>query len=484
MLQRRTSLTLAALMLGALSFAGGESTTAEAATPACSALSHAGYERINRGTTATLITPWRTEATRATRYGFNWNRGTPYRVSVRSAAGLVPVHRLYRAKTHDFRYVWSSTEIAGLKRTGYRDQGRAFYAAKSSASCVRPVYRYARAGVTQYAVTAARRASLVRNHWRYQKVAFYVRTATTAPAAAITPLSQKLYVPTNNYAWRAYRAATNRTTKRLLYQIAGTSSAMWLGGASTDGALVRRITAAASAQHRTPVWVLYAIPNRDCNGAWSGGLSGATAYDRWINAIRAGINNKPAVVIVEPDAIGMNCLTAAQRTARIAMLRYAMKTLSQDKNTWLYIHGGSYGLYVPTFARILKQVGVGYGRGFALNVSGFDTTAREMKYGDALLRTLKTLGVTGKRYVIDTSRNGLGRQPGGSCNARGAALGKRPTTATGSSSVAAWLWIKPPGETDGKCQAGDPASGWFQWYALDITQRAIDHRIISEWNLP
>lgn len=481
----RTSVLLLIAVLAAALVAGGRAPAKAVAAP-CSVLTAPGYERINRTTTATLITPWLSEATNATQYGFDWDRGAPYAVSRTAAAGLVAVHRTYNPATHDFRYVWSSTEIAALKQSGYADQGAVFYAAPSaSASCLRPVYRYARSGVTQYAVSAARRVSLVANGWVLQKVAFYVGPdLAPAPAPDGGPLSRPLFIPTTSYAWRAYQNATDPATKRLLYQIAGTPSAIWIGGRSTDAAWVRQVTETANAAGRTPVWVLYAIPNRDCNGVWSGGLTGPAAYDAWIDSIRAGIARLPAVVIVEPDAIGMNCLTDAQRADRIAMLRYAMQTLSRDPNTWLYIHGGSNGLYAPTFASILKQVGVGYGHGFALNVSGFDTTAGEVSYGSALLSNLNALGVPGMHYVIDTSRNGLGRQPGGSCNARGAALGKRPTTATGRAEVDAWLWIKPPGETDGACGRGDPATGWFQWYALDITQRALDNHIITALPLP
>jgi endoglucanase len=171
------------------------------------------------------------------------------------------------------------------------------------------------------------------------------------------------------------------------------------------------------------------------------------------------------------------------------MLRYAMQTLSQDRNTWVYIHGGSRGLDTAVFAPILKQVGVQYGRGIAVNISGYDSTAGEMEFGEQMLRDLAKNGVPGKRYVIDTSRNGMGRGKGaeaahGACNQLGRSLGKRPTTSTGAKNVDAWLWIKPPGESDGACFRGDPHSGWFQSYAIDLTERALERGIITPKPLP
>ena len=42
------------------------------------------------------------------------------------------------------------------------------------------------------------------------------------------------------------------------------------------------------------------------------------------------------------------------------------------------------------------------------------------------------------------------------CAAIGAGIGARPTAATGITGVDAFVWIKPPGESDGISQAGVP----------------------------
>ncbi|GAA1833195.1 hypothetical protein GCM10009750_16900 [Agromyces salentinus] len=93
-------------------------------------------------------------------------------------------------------------------------------------------------------------------------------------------------------------------------------------------------------------------------------------------------------------------------------------------------------------------------------------------------------------FVIDTSRNGLGpwQYPADTypthedwCNPPDRGLGARPTTETGVPLVDAFLWIKVPGESDGKCYRGtsgpldpargieDPAAGqWFVEQAREL----------------
>jgi endoglucanase len=287
-------------------------------------------------------------------------------------------------------------------------------------------------------------------------------------------------------AWSAYQAATDLGTKRILYQIAATPWALWLGGASSDGSLVKQVESAAMIQGATPVFVLYAIPHRDCGGYSSGGLSTTAQYKAWVDGVRSAIAGRPAIVIVEPDAIGWSCLPPAAQANRIAMLKYALTTLSQDPNTWAYVHAGSSGLDPNGVATALKQIGIANARGFAVNVSGFDTTASEIKYGKAIDAAL---GMQ-KHFVIDTSRNGLGRYTGNNgapsyCNPPGRAVGTRPTAHTGDALVDAFLWVKRPGGSDGNCRPGEPPAGqWYQSYAIGLVQRALAAHIIENWPLP
>jgi endoglucanase len=122
-------------------------------------------------------------------------------------------------------------------------------------------------------------------------------------------------------------------------------------------------------------------------------------------------------------------------------------------------------------APLLAAAGVANARGFSLNVSNFDGTAAEVAYANSL----STL-TGGKHAVIDTSRNGVATATTW-CNPAGQGLGAKPGTATASSTVDAYLWIKRPGESDGNslpaCSATDPPAGsWFETYAEGLASHA------------
>ena len=81
--------------------------------------------------------------------------------------------------------------------------------------------------------------------------------------------------------------------------------------------------------------------------------------------------------------------------------------------------------------------------------------------------------VDGKHFVIDTSRSGAGPStPYEWCNPMGRSVGASPTTNTGHPLVDAYLWVKPPGESDGECNGGPGAGRWWPEYALGLAQRS------------
>jgi endoglucanase len=123
---------------------------------------------------------------------------------------------------------------------------------------------------------------------------------------------------------------------------------------------------------------------------------------------------------------------------------------------------------VATIARRLRAAGVAGARGFSLNVANFNTSAAEAAYGERVSRL-----VGGKPFLIDTSRNGLGPVRGKAwCNPPGRALGQAPTAATGNPLVDGFLWVKAPGESDGRCNGGPAAGRWWPEYALGLARRA------------
>jgi len=143
-------------------------------------------------------------------------------------------------------------------------------------------------------------------------------------------------------------------------------------------------------------------------------------------------------------------------------------------------------------------------RGFVTNISNYNTVNSldgkklgpsnpcpdELTFAKKLTEAFATVGITGKKFVIDTSRNGKPTRTTWSswCNVKAAGIGPRPQ-ASPDPLLDAYFWIKPPGESDGtsdpkssrmdpSCKSGDsmenaPEAGeWFQPYFIQLVKNA------------
>ena len=245
--------------------------------------------------------------------------------------------------------------------------------------------------------------------------------------------------------------------------------ASWFGGETATGSIAGRVSAVvggAATAGRLPVLVAYDIPGRDCGSYSAGGASGDAAYLGWIGQFAAGIAGRPAVVILEPDALAqLDCLSAANAADRMSLIAQAIVILRGGARTSVYVDAG-HSSWVPSqaMAARLNSAGIANANGFALNVSNFNTTAAEEAYGDELSAL-----VGGKHYVVDTSRNGHGPAPGGAwCNPAGRALGALPGSPTHDPRADALLWVKRPGESDGTCNGGPSAGTFWPSYAAGL----------------
>jgi len=280
------------------------------------------------------------------------------------------------------------------------------------------------------------------------------------------PLAGAKLYGTNAPALRqAQEWGTNTVNGQLMQRMGNIPSAQWIGGWSGDVATaVANISSAATSQGALPTLIAYNIPNRDCSNYSAGGATSEAAYNSWIDGFGRGLGGRKAVVVLEPDALALPC-SDADLQLRYRVLSRAVDVLTA-KGAIVYLDGGhSAWIDSDTMTNRLTNAGVRNARGFALNVSNFQSTAANVAYGNKLASALNT------HYVIDTSRNGNG--PNGEwCNPSGRALGETPTTQTASTHADAYLWLKTPGESDGSCNGGPAAGAWFSEYALGLAQRA------------
>jgi endoglucanase len=164
----------------------------------------------------------------------------------------------------------------------------------------------------------------------------------------------------------------------------------------------------ASVENRVPVVVAYNVPFRDCAQYSAGGTADTAAYEAWIDGFAAGIGGAKAVVILEPDSLGIipynttiygatewckptvtdsqgNVTPApgADAADRYAQLNYAVASLkSHAPNAWVYLDGThSAWLGVGEAAYRLNKAGLALAAGFFLNVSNYQPTDQSTQFG-------------------------------------------------------------------------------------------------------
>jgi endoglucanase len=225
--------------------------------------------------------------------------------------------------------------------------------------------------------------------------------------------------------------------------------------------VVRSYTRRALDARKTPVLSVYGIPDRDCGLHSSGGLPGSAAYRSWIRQVARGVRDQKALLILEPDAIPFygdpRCENAGDR---LGLLRFASRVLSAA-GAWVYLDAG-HSDWTPydNRAALLEKAGIEHARGFSTNVSNFRPKADEQEYARELLAGLRELGVRGRHYIVDTSRNGAPDPVSGDViNPTWARVGRAPRLVF-EGAFDGTLWVKHPGESDGPANGGGPSGHW------------------------
>jgi endoglucanase len=234
-------------------------------------------------------------------------------------------------------------------------------------------------------------------------------TSRTDVSGSLDPGTQ-FYTPVPNHdALRQLAqliADREKADARLLAAMLATPQAVWFTK-GTPNSVKRDVTIVvtlAARTHTVPVLVAYNIPFRDCAQFSAGGATSVQEYKDWIDGFAAGIGNDQAVVILEPDGLGIipwydpygsadgssalewcqpaeaNPATAA--ADRFGMLNYAVDVLKARPNVSVYLDGTHSGwLGSGDAAHRLVQAGVARADGFYLNVSNYHYTTNLVHYG-------------------------------------------------------------------------------------------------------
>lgn len=275
----------------------------------------------------------------------------------------------------------------------------------------------------------------------------------------------KLHPHENAAIKRAYLGSGKEDQKKLKILLENPSS-KWIGEWSGDVETTLRRHLDDSVKGYSVITV-YNIPNRDCGNHSKGGHKTFESYKKWIDKVAKGIGTSPVIVILEPDAIPLYIKKDCMKKEMLSALSYAVTRL-QSSTTMVYIDAGhpQFVRSIETLVKVLIDAGIRGAKGFALNVSNFHSDKANIRYGERLSILLK------KSYVIDTSRNGNGSN-GEWCNPTGRKIGKLPTLSPKEGkNLDAYLWIKVPGESDGRCNGGPVAGTFWKKYALGLIPNA------------
>jgi len=162
-------------------------------------------------------------------------------------------------------------------------------------------------------------------------------------------------------------------------------------------ARARDLVDRAAAERQLPVLVAYNIPYRDCALYSAGGAADSRAYLDWVRGLAAGIGDRSAIVILEPDGLGVipwhrtlggdieACRPGGQDEAaagrRYEELRGAVAILAALPKVRIYLDGtGSSWLAPGEIASRLIKADVARVSGFFLNVSNFESDGRVVSY--------------------------------------------------------------------------------------------------------
>lgn len=345
-----------------------------------------------------------------------------------------------------------------------------------------------------------------------------------AQARSEAPLDGAIFVDTQSSTVQ-YAAGLEGAAQRDALLLSRIASGAWFtdGTPETVETKVRDIVDRAEAAGQVPVLVAYNIPFRDCAFYSAGGAADGPAYLSWIRGFAAGIGGRDAIVILEPDGLGVipwhrtldgkpeNCRPEGQgegaSDARYAQLRGAVAILSSLPKARLYLDGtGSSWLAPGEAASRLIKADVARAAGYFLNVSNFESDARVIPYArwvsdcialltrgaveprdcpsqywPAAFEDHSTWGATDAAYAKLFAKAGLKRDP---------VLQKHAVIDTSRNGRGSWqppadkyedaeVWCNPPGRGLGRrptLNSGDAYIDAFLWIKIPGESDGACHR--------
>lgn len=225
--------------------------------------------------------------------------------------------------------------------------------------------------------------------------------------------------------------------------------------------------------------VLYALPNKDCSAGFSNGNASIVTgddYAAFVTELADLIGDRKVLYVLEPDAVGLivsgGCAIESDYQGNLTT---AVSLLSTNPNAEIYVDVGYWTLSTnesaAQVAKVVKELSRnGTVKGITLNTSNYRPTPELVELCSNFQAAINS---TDMHCIIDTSRNYQSEYSNATssewCNSRYGGIGIPPTDDTGYDNIDYFLYIKPPGESDGYCtnQSSDalrgPEAGTFYY---------------------
>ncbi|WP_426566551.1 glycoside hydrolase family 6 protein [Angustibacter sp. McL0619] len=237
------------------------------------------------------------------------------------------------------------------------------------------------------------------------------------PSSGTGPAVSRFYTPppppgSLAQIWALAHSGRLRDAALVLREVT-TPQAVWFtkGTPAQVRGEVRRTVRAARLQRAVATLVAYDLPYRDCGQYSAGGAAGTSAYAAWIDAFAAGIGDQRAVVVLEPDGLGLipnyvsaldgssNCTLASPPGVpadgaptpenRFTQLNHAVDALTAHPNVSVYLDATHTAWQnVGESADRLVKAGVQRAAGFFVNASNYQFTPNLAQYGDWVSKCL------------------------------------------------------------------------------------------------
>lgn len=238
------------------------------------------------------------------------------------------------------------------------------------------------------------------------------------PANPSNPLANRtwgVYKGNQEQSWQPYVKASG-TTKSMLGEIALRPKSKWFGAWIKPSDIADKVRShVKNAQNGDPnalvqmtTFALKPWEHAACKSLPT--QAQKDFYRRWTRQFAAGVGNAHAAIVLQADGPFALCAPGGSKVYS-HLIAYSAKVLGALPNAAVYIDAGAADWMkddVNRAARLLIPAGVEHVRGFALNSTHYSPTEREVRFGAAVARELASRGITGKRFIVNTSSNGKG----------------------------------------------------------------------------